>query len=74
MYISRKFAATTLAAMLTIIIIDLVTTRRILPYNSFSEDILFFTTMVIISIGSFILLAYAKRVIREIYSRFFLLN
>ena len=55
--------------MLTIIIIDLVTTRRILPYNSFSEDILFFTTMVIISIGSFILLAYAKRVIREIYSR-----
>ncbi len=55
--------------MLTIIIIDLLTTRQILPYNNTSEDILFVTTMLIISIGSFILLAYTKRVIKEIYSR-----
>ena len=55
--------------MLTIVIIDLLTTRRILPYNNSSEDILFITTNVIITAGSFILLAYAKRVIREIYSR-----
>jgi hypothetical protein len=51
--------------MLTIIIIDLLTTRQILPYNNTSEDILFVTTMLIISIGSFILLAYTKRVIKK---------
>lgn len=67
--VSRKPAATTLGFMLTIIIIDLLTTRQILPYNNTTEDYLFVTTMVIISIGSFILLAYTKRVIREIYSR-----
>jgi hypothetical protein len=67
--VSRKLAVTTLAIMLTIIIIDLLTTRQILSYNNTSEDMIFVTTMVIISIGSFILLAYAKRVIKEIYSR-----
>jgi hypothetical protein len=67
--VSRKLAVTTLAVMSTIIIIDLLTTRQILPYSNTSEDILFVTTMVIISIGSFILLAYTKRVIREIYTR-----
>ena len=60
--------------MLTIIIIDLLLTRRILSYNNTSEDILFVTTMVITSIGSFILLAYAKRVINEIYSRSFFIK
>src|SRR6478736_8150613 len=67
--VSRKLAATTLGIILTIIIIDLITTRRILPYNNTSEDILFVVTIVIISIGSFILLAYTKRVIKEIYAR-----
>jgi hypothetical protein len=55
--------------MLTIIVIDLLTTRRILPYNNFSEDILFATTMVIISAGTLILFSYAKGIIQEIYSR-----
>ena len=60
--------------MLTIIIIDLLITRRILPYNSFSEDILFVITIVINSIGSFILLSYAKRIIQESYSRSFFIK
>ncbi len=72
--VSRKLAATTLAVMLTIIIIDLLTTRQILAYNNTSEDVLFVTTMVIISIGSFILLAYTKNVIRELYPRSSLLK
>jgi hypothetical protein len=67
--VSRKLAVTTLAVMLSITIIDLLTTRQILPYSNTSEDILFVTTMVIVSIGSFILLVYTKRVIKEIYSR-----
>ncbi|MGN6559280.1 MAG: hypothetical protein ACTHJ2_02030 [Candidatus Nitrosocosmicus sp.] len=54
---------------MTIIVIDLLTTRRILPYNNFSEDILFATTMVIISAGTLILFSYAKGIIQEIYSR-----
>ncbi|HEY0579324.1 MAG TPA: hypothetical protein VGC75_01340 [Candidatus Nitrosocosmicus sp.] len=72
--VSRKVAVNTLGIMITIIIIDLITTRRILPYNNSTEDILFITTMIIISIGSFILLAYAKRVIKEIYSRSFFIK
>ncbi|MER5174917.1 MAG: hypothetical protein ABJB76_01880, partial [Candidatus Nitrosocosmicus sp.] len=72
--VSRKLAITTFAVMLIIIIIDLITTRRILPYNNTSEDILFVTTMVITSIGSFILLAYTKRIIKEIYSRSFFIK
>lgn len=55
--------------MISIIVIDLLTTRRILPYTNTSEDSLFISTMIIISIGSFILLSYAKGVIKEIYSR-----
>ena len=72
--VSRKLAITTLGIILTIIIIDLITTRRILPYNNSTEDILFVTTIIIISIGSFILLAYAKHVIKEIYSRSFFIK
>ena len=68
---SRKLAVTTLGIILTIIIIDLITTRRIFPYDNSTEDILFVTTTIIISIGSFILLAYAKHVIKEIYSKYF---
>ncbi|HEX5519767.1 MAG TPA: hypothetical protein VFX18_04945 [Candidatus Nitrosocosmicus sp.] len=55
--------------MLAIIVIDLLTTRRILPYDNFSEDILFATTIVIISAGTLILFSYAKGIIQEIYSR-----
>lgn len=51
--ISMKFAVTNFAAMLTIIIIDLITARRILPYNNTSEDILFVTIIVITSTCSF---------------------
>ena len=72
--VSRKLAVATLAVMLTIVIIDLITTRRILPYNNTTEDILFVTTMIIISIGSFVLLAYAKHVIKEIYSKSFFIK
>jgi hypothetical protein len=72
--VSRKLAVTTLTVMLTIIIIDLLLTRRILPYNNTSEDILFATTMVITIIGSFILLVYAKLVVNEIYSRSFFIK
>jgi signal transduction histidine kinase len=67
--VSSKLAVRTLAVLLAIIIIDLLTTRQILPYTNTSEDILFVTTMVIISTASFILLAYTKHVIKEIYSR-----
>ena len=55
--------------MLAIIVIDLLTTRRILPYDNYSEDILFATTIVIISAGTLILFSYAKGIIQEIYSR-----
>jgi hypothetical protein len=72
--VSRKLAVTTLGIILTIVIIDLITTRRILPYDNSTEDILFVTTTIIISIGSFILLAYAKHVIKEIYSKSFFIK
>ena len=67
--VSNRLAITTLAVLCTIIIIDLLTTRQILPYSNTSEDILFVITMVIISTASSILLAYTKRVIKEVYSR-----
>lgn len=60
--------------MLVVIVIDLLSTRRILPYTNFSEDILFATTMGIISVGSMILFSYARNIIKEIYSRSFFIK
>jgi hypothetical protein len=72
--VRRKLAVTIFAVMLVIIIIDLITTRQVLPYSNTSEDILFVITMAITSIGSIILLVYARRVINEIYSRSFFIK
>jgi len=67
--ISRQLAVRTLVITLIIIIIDLLTTRQILPYNNTSEDILFVITMVIITIASVILLGYVKQVVKAIFNR-----
>jgi signal transduction histidine kinase len=67
--ISRQLAVRTLVITLIIVIIDLLTTRQILPYNNTSEDILFVITMVIITIASVILLGYVKRVVKAIFHK-----
>src|SRR5918912_1861992 len=67
--ISRKLATRSLAVTLIVIIIDLLTTRQILPYNNTSEDVLFIITLITITISSVILLGYIKQVLRDLYSK-----
>jgi signal transduction histidine kinase len=67
--ISRKLATKSLAVTLIVIIIDLLTTRQILPYNNTSEDLLFIVTLTTVTISSVVLLGYIKQVVRDLYSK-----
>jgi hypothetical protein len=56
---SRKIPVITGAVMISIVIIDLLMTRQILPYTNDTEVIMFILTVVIgYGIGSWILLQY----------------
>jgi Histidine kinase-, DNA gyrase B-, and HSP90-like ATPase/His Kinase A (phospho-acceptor) domain len=67
--ITRKLATRTLAVTLVVVIIDLLTTRQIIPYNNTSEDVLFIITLATITISSIILLGYIKQAVKDLYSK-----
>jgi hypothetical protein len=70
MVTSRKVSVVVGIAIIFIAIIDLLTTRQILPYNNDTEAIIFILTIVIgYGIGSWILLSFTKRVSEDIRAR-----
>lgn len=67
---SRKIPVITGAVMISIVIIDLLMTRQILPYTNDSEVIMFILTVVIgYGIGSWILLQYTTQISKEIRTK-----
>ena len=67
---SRKIPVITGAAMISIVIIDLLMTRQILSYTNDSEVIMFILTVVVgYGIGSWILLQYTTQISKEIRTK-----
>ncbi len=61
---SRKVAVITACVIIFLIVVDLLMTRQIVPYNNASETVMFiFTIVVAYGIGSWILLGYTKQAI-----------
>lgn len=72
---SRKIPVITGAAIISIIIIDLLMTRQILPYTSDMEVLMFILTVVIgYGIGSWILLRYTTQISKEIRAKSLFIN
>jgi sterol desaturase/sphingolipid hydroxylase (fatty acid hydroxylase superfamily) len=70
MITSRKIPISTGAAIIFLVIIDLLMTRQILTYNNDTETIMFVLTVVIgYGLGSWILLGYVKQVSKEIRAK-----
>jgi hypothetical protein len=64
---NRKIPVIVGAVVTFLVIIDLLMTRQILPYNNDSELLMFILTIIIgYGIGSWVLLGYTKRVSKEI--------
>jgi hypothetical protein len=67
---SRKVAVATGIAIIFLVIIDLLTTRQVLPAYSYVEAILFILTIIIgYGIGSWVLLGYTNQVSKEIRAK-----
>ena len=61
---SRKVAVITACVVIFLVVVDLVMTRQILPYNNTSETVMFVLTVVVAyGVGSWILLGYTKQAI-----------
>src|SRR5207245_8363576 len=61
---SRKVAVITACIVIFLVVVDLLMTRQIVPYNNISETVLFIlTVMVTYGVGSWILLGYTKQAI-----------
>ena len=72
---SRKIPVITGAAIISVIIIDLLMTRQILPYTSDMEVLMFILTVVIgYGIGSWILLRYTTQISKEIRAKSLFIN
>jgi hypothetical protein len=70
MVTNRKIPIVTGAAIIFLVIIDLLMTRQILSYNNDMEAIMFILTVVIgYGIGSWILLRYTRQVSKEIRAK-----
>ena len=63
----RKVAVITACVVIFLVVVDLLMTRQIVPYNNTSETVMFILTVVVAyGIGSWILLGYTKQAISEI--------
>jgi len=67
---NKKVPVVTGAVIIFLVIIDLLLTRQILPYNNDTDFIMFILTVVIgYGVGSFILLRYAAGISKEIRTK-----
>jgi hypothetical protein len=67
---NKKVPVVTGAVIIFLVIIDLLMTRQILPYNNDTDFIMFILTVVIgYGVGSFILLRYAAGISKEIRTK-----
>jgi hypothetical protein len=67
---NRKLPIVTGAAIIFLVIIDLLMTRQILPYNNDSEFVMFILTVIIgYGIGSFVLLRYTGGISEEVRTK-----
>src|SRR5215204_3123879 len=70
MILSRKMTVVTGAVIISIVIIDLLMTRQILPYTYNMEVIMFILTIAIgYGIGSWILLRYVTQISKKIRAK-----
>jgi len=68
--IYRKITIIAAATITSIVILDLLVTRQILPVDSIAENIIFILTVfVAYGIGSLILFSWSNKITQEIRSR-----
>jgi hypothetical protein len=61
---SRKVAVVTACVVIFLVVLDLLMTRQIVPYNNTSETVIFILTVIVAyGVGSWILLGYTKQAI-----------
>ncbi len=73
--ISRRAVITTASIMIVIVILDLLMTRQLLPYNTTSETIMFVLTVIVgYGIGSWILFVYTTKISRDLRSKSVFIN
>ena len=67
---NRRVAVITAAVVIFLVVLDLLITRQIVPYNNTSETIIFILTVVIVyGAGSWILLGYTKQAISGLMAK-----
>jgi hypothetical protein len=75
MLTSRKASVAVGTAIIFIVIIEMLTTRQILPYNNDTDAVIFILTIVIgYGIGSWILLSFTKRLSEDIRAKSHFIN
>ena len=72
---SRKVAVITACVVIILVVVDLLMTRQILPYNNTSETVMFILTVVVAyGVGSWILLGYTKQAISGLRAKSHFIN
>ena len=72
---SRKVAVITACVVIFLVVVDLLMTRQILPYNNTSETVMFVLTVVVAyGVGSWILLGYTKQAISGLRAKSHFIN
>ena len=72
---SRKLAVITACVVIFLVVVDLLMTRQIVPYNNTSETVMFILTVVVAyGVGSWILLGYTKQAISGLRAKSHFIN
>jgi len=72
---SRKVAVITACVVIFLVVVDLLMTRQIVPYNNTSETVMFILTVVVAyGVGSWILLGYTKQAISGLRAKSHFIN
>lgn len=73
--VTRRVVIITASIMIVIVILDLLMTRQLLPYNTTSETIMFVLTVIVgYGIGSWILFFYTTRISSDLRSKSVFIN
>jgi hypothetical protein len=72
---SRKVAVITACVVIFLVVVNLLMTRQIVPYNNTSETVMFILTVVVAyGVGSWILLGYTKQAISGLGAKSHFIN